>query len=210
MQKRNAYRPDSLAPLEDRVVPSTMAAHVASPSPLRASRSTADRATTQFENNFLTGMVPHHRMAIRMSRIALRNSDDPEVRDLARRIIGAQRPEIQRMQRFLAHNGVRGYRPPITPDERAVLRELRSMQGRELDRAYLAEMTGHHRLAVSGDDTMEGAAECTERAAQPGLLNLCSNIVSTQTREIEEMGMMLARLGGAPPDDGGMGGGHGG
>lgn len=209
MKNRNAFRPDSLAPLEDRVVPSTMAAHVANPSAIRASRSTADRVTTQFENNFLTGMIPHHQMAIRMSRIALRNSDDSEVRDLARRIIGAQRPEIQRMQRFLAHNGVRGYRPPITPDERAVLGELRSMQDGDFDRAFLTEMTGHHRMAISGDDTMEGAAECTGRAAQPGLLRLCSDIVETQADEIEEMGMILTRLGGSLPDDGGPGG-HGG
>lgn len=207
MKKLKQFRPDSLGPLEDRVVPSTMAAHVARGSALSASRATADRMTTQFEINFLTGMIPHHRMAIRMSQIALRNSDDAEVRDLARRIIGAQRPEIQRMQRFLAHNGVGTYRTGITPDERGVLRELRSLRGADFDRAYLTEMTGHHRMAIAGDDTMPGAAECTGRAAQPGLLQLCSNIVSTQNREIDEMGMILTRLGATPPgDDGGMGG----
>ena len=208
MNKRHAFRPESLGPLEDRLVLSRVGmvpAHVMSTSAVRANRSTADRMTTQFEVNFLTGMIPHHQMAIRMSQIAIRNSDNPQVRDLARRIIAAQKPEIQRMQRFLAHNGVGSYRPTVTPDEQAVLRELRSLRGTEFDRAFLAEMTGHHRMAITGDDTMEGAAECTGRAAQPGLKQLCTNIVSTQSREIGEMQTLLAQSGGSTDMGGGMG-----
>ncbi|CAN5897667.1 hypothetical protein BH23PLA1_BH23PLA1_05920 [soil metagenome] len=70
-------------------------------------------------------------------------------------------------------------------------------------------MIGHHRMAITGDDTMEGAEECTGRAAQPGLKRLCGNIVSTQTREIGEMQTLLAQAGGTPSEGGGMGG-HGG
>lgn len=212
MSKRHAFRPDALGPLEDRLVLSRVGmvpAHVMSASAVRANRSTVDRMTTQFENNFLTGMIPHHQMAIRMSQIAVRNSDNPQVRDLARRIIAAQKPEIQQMQRFLRHNGVGSYKPTVTPDEQAVLNELRSLRGTEFDRAFLAEMTGHHRMAITGDDTMEGAEECTDRAAQPGLKRLCANIVSAQTREIGEMQTLLEQSGGTPTEGGGMGG-HGG
>lgn len=212
MNKRHAFRPEGLGPLEDRLVLSRVGmvpAQVMSASAVRASRAAADRMTTQFEVNFLTGMIPHHQMAIRMSQIAVRNSDNPEVRGLARRIIAEQRPEIQRMQRFLAHNGVRNYTPTTTPDEQAVLRELRSLRGTEFDRAFLAEMIGHHRMAITGDDTMEGAEECTGRAAQPGLRRLCAGIVSTQTREIGQMQTLLAQWGGTPSEGGGMGG-HGG
>jgi uncharacterized protein (DUF305 family) len=136
-------------------------------------------------------------MAIRMSQVALRNSDNPQVRDLARRIVSEQRPEIERMQRFLARDGVRGYRPTLAPDERATLAELRSLRGVEFDRTFLAEMTGHHQMAISGDDTMEGAAECAVRAAQPGLRQLCSGIVAAQGREIGEMRTLLAQSGGS-------------
>lgn len=208
MKKRNAFRPESLGPLEDRLVLSRVGmvpAQVMSTAVVRANRSTADRMTTQFEINFLTGMIPHHQMAIRMSQIAVTNSDNPEVRDLARRIIAAQRPEIQRMQRFLAHDGVRGYRPALAPDERAVLRELRSLRGTEFDRAFLAEMTGHHQAAISGEHGMVGATDCLGQAAQPGLKQLCGNIVSTQTREIGEMQTLLAQAGGEPATGGGMG-----
>jgi uncharacterized protein (DUF305 family) len=212
MSTRHAFRPDTLGPLEDRLVLSRVGmvpAHIMAVSQVQANRSNADRMTTQFENNFLTGMIPHHQMAIRMSQIAVRNSDNPQVRDLARRIIAAQKPEIQQMQRFLRHNGVGSYKPMVTPDEQAVLNELRSLRGTEFDRAFLAEMTGHHRMAITGDDTMEGAEECTDRAAQPGLKRLCASIVSAQTREIGEMQTLLQQSGSTPSQDGGMGG-HGG
>ncbi len=209
MQKRHSFRPESLGPLEDRLVLSRMtmgSAQVASLSTLRASRSTSDRMTTQFEIHFLTGMIPHHQMAISMSQIATKNSDNPQVRDLARRIISEQRPEIQQMQRFLAHNGVRGYQPATTSDEQAVLQELRTLRGTEFDRAFLTEMTGHHQAAISGEHGMLGASECLDRAAQPGLRQLCSNIDSTQTQEIQEMQMLLGEAVGMPTDHGGMGG----
>jgi uncharacterized protein (DUF305 family) len=208
MKRRHPFRPESLGPLEDRLVLSRVGmgpAHVMSPAVVRANRFTADRMTTQFENNFLTGMIPHHQMAIRMSQIAIKNSDNPQVRDLARRIIAEQKPEIQQMQRFLRHNGVGSYKPTTTPDEQAVLGELRSLRGTEFDRAFLTEMTGHHRLAINGDDTREGAAEGTDRAGQPGLKRLCSNIVATQTREIGEMQTLLTQSGGRPNTGGEMG-----
>ncbi len=212
MQKRHTFRPESLGPLEDRLVLSGMTmgpGQIASLSTVRASRSTSDRMTTQFEVNFLTGMIPHHQMAIRMSQVALRNSANAEVRDLAQRIIAAQRPEIRQMQGFLAVDGVRGYRPTPSSDERAMLQELRSLRGSDFDRAYLSEMIGHHQAAIAGEHSMPGARECLERAAQPGLRQLCSNIVSTQTQEIQEMHMLLGEAGGMPSDHGGMVG-HGG
>ena len=211
MKSKRAFRPGSLDRLEVRLVLSRVgmgmpaAAEVGGVSAARAGRPAADRMTVQFEVSFLTGMIPHHQMAIRMSQVALRNSADAGVRDLAQRIIAAQRPEIRQMQRFLAVDGVRGFRPTPSSDERAVLGELRSLRGGEFDRAFLSEMIGHHRAAIAGGHSMPGASECLERAGQPGLRRLCSSIVSTQTQEIQEMQMLLGEAGGMPPGHGGMG-----
>jgi len=214
MKSKRAFRPGSYDSLEDRLVLSRVGmgmartAEVRGVSAARASRPSADRMTVQFEVNFLTGMIPHHQMAIRMSQVALRNSANAEVRDLAERIIAAQRPEIRQMQRFLAVDGVRGYRPTPSSDERAMLRELRSLRGSDFDRAYLSGMIGHHRAAIAGEPSMPGASECLERAAQPGLRQLCSNIVSTQAEEIREMQMLLGEAGGMPEMPDMPGGGH--
>lgn len=208
MHKRHAFQPDSLGPLEDRLVLSRvgmMPGHVAALATVRESRSTSNLATTRFETRFLKGMIPHHQMAIRMATIAVRNSGSAEVRDLAHRIIAEQKPEIRMMQRFLTHNGVRGFQPSLTADDRAMLHELRSLRGTAFDRAFLTDMLGHHQAAVSGEDGMIGATACLSRAAQPGLKQLCGNIVETQTREIAEMQMLLVQAGGSS-EGGGMGG----
>ncbi|MHB8879182.1 MAG: DUF305 domain-containing protein [Myxococcaceae bacterium] len=157
-----------------------------------------DRDTRTFEINFLTGMIPHHQMAVDMSRLALRYASDPDVKNLARRIISEQKPEIVRMNRYLAVDGVKNYRPGKASNEIADLHMLGSQRGVAFDRAFLTMMTDHHMMAIEGNDMgMVGAKEAQTRAAQPGIRNLAANIVATQTREISEMQGILARLGGS-------------
>lgn len=52
---------------------------------------------------FFEMMMPHHQGAIDMSRIALKQSDKPELKQLARSIIKAQGAEIARYKKLLHH-----------------------------------------------------------------------------------------------------------
>lgn len=206
MQKRHAFRPEWLGPLESRLALSGAAATLHAPAAsvqVAAVRANAaapgDRDTRTFEISFLAGMIPHHQMAIDMSRLAVRYAADPQVKGLARRIIAEQTPEIRRMNRYLAVDGVTNYRPGKAPDEVAELHMLGSRRGAAFDRAFLAMMIEHHTMAVEGNDAgMIGAREAQSRAAQPGIRALAANIVATQTSEIAEMRDMLAPLGSTP------------
>ncbi|AZI42946.1 DUF305 domain-containing protein [Deinococcus psychrotolerans] len=55
----------------------------------------------QVDRWFLTEMLPHHRGAVEMSRVALKNSQSAEVKTLARQIIAAQNKEISQYQTWL-------------------------------------------------------------------------------------------------------------
>lgn len=205
MKRRHTFRPESLGPLEARLALSQMGgvmqgAAVVHTAAVRAKAAApGDRDTRTFEINFLAGMIPHHQMAIDMSRLAVMYATDPQVKDLARRIISEQRPEIARMNRYLAVDGIRNYRPGKAPDEVTDLHMLGSERGAAFDRAFLTMMVEHHTMAVEGNDMgMVGARAAQTRAAQPGIRALAGNIVATQTREISEMQGILARLGTSP------------
>jgi uncharacterized protein (DUF305 family) len=150
-------------------------------------------------------MIPHHQMAIDMSRLALKYATDSQVKGLAKRIISEQMPEIQKMNRFLPVDGVTNYRPGKASNEVADLKMLGLQRGIAFDRAFLTMMTEHHVMAIEGNDMgMIGATQAQTRAAQQGICTLAGNIVATQTREIVEMRSILARLGTSTPMTSGM------
>jgi uncharacterized protein (DUF305 family) len=59
------------------------------------------RYTNDVDLDFVRGMIPHHRGAVEMAKIALEHSKDPEIRKLAEDIVKAQDTEIAQMEAFL-------------------------------------------------------------------------------------------------------------
>jgi uncharacterized protein (DUF305 family) len=55
---------------------------------------------------FMQGMLAHHQGAVEMSEVALKYAKDEQARDLATRVIAAQKAEIAEMQAWLKARGV--------------------------------------------------------------------------------------------------------
>ena len=53
-----------------------------------------------FDKAFIDAMIPHHQSAIEMAQVALENSDNPKIKELAQNIISAQKREIEQMKQW--------------------------------------------------------------------------------------------------------------
>ena len=75
-----------------------------SPEPMRGMVMTMDpqQLANQkpFDEAFIDAMIPHHQSAIEMAQVALENSDNPKIKDLAQYIISAQQREIEQMTQW--------------------------------------------------------------------------------------------------------------
>ncbi len=56
---------------------------------------------------FMQGMLAHHRGAVEMSEVALKYAKDAQARDLATRVIAAQKAEIEEMEAWLKERGAK-------------------------------------------------------------------------------------------------------
>jgi uncharacterized protein (DUF305 family) len=132
-----------------------------------------------FDLRFIDQMTPQHQMAVHSAQMMLANSERPELRDLAQRIIGAQQAEIEQMGQW---------RAAWFPDA-AAAPSMTMMGGQggvvgeqaELDRLFLEMMIPHHEAASSM------ARQALKESERPEIRGLAEAIISSQTAEIQEM-----------------------
>ena len=141
---------------------------------------------------FLQMMIPHHQQAIDISNLALKVSQDPELKALAQSIATAQAAEIIQMKAWLKDAGA-SEDPGHSMDgmggmlSEADLAALKAATGKQFDILWLKGMTGHH----------DGAIHMTmmiEDANNPDIKAFGKNVVKAQSAEIKQMKAMLARL----------------
>jgi uncharacterized protein (DUF305 family) len=157
---------------------------------------------------FAQRMVPHHQQAVEMAELAASRGSTDTVKDLANRIKGAQDPEIQQMNGWLAQWGATSTSPPTGMDHGstgtsapgmdhgsgpgmmtdAEMRDLEQASGVDFDRMFLEMMIRHHQGAV------EEATTEVAKGANPDAKALAQRIIDTQQAEIAEMQEMLGSL----------------
>ncbi|MFG3214372.1 DUF305 domain-containing protein [Streptomyces tendae] len=159
---------------------------------------TGEKAHNAQDVAFAQGMIPHHRQALEMARLAPDRSASAEVEDLAARIEKAQDPEITTMTGWLtawgeevpepmagmdhsAHSGM----PGMMGDED--MAKLKDASGRAFDTMFLTMMVEHHEGAVE-----MAATEQAEGRYAPAKA-LADDIVTAQNAEITEMNKLLGK-----------------
>lgn len=139
--------------------------------------------------HFAQMMIPHHEQAVEMSDIAIKNSKDPNVIELAKQIKDAQSPEITQMKSWLTKSGFDSDAPHnmmmsgMLSD--AEIAKLKKTTGTAFDKLFLAGMIKHHEGALL-------MVQMVDESKNSEVKTLAENISSSQRIEIETMKAMLA------------------
>lgn len=139
---------------------------------------------------FATEMIPHHRQAVEMAKLAATRAESQQVKDLATQIVSAQGPEIQTMSGWLTSWG-----KPLPSEmsgmdmsssmpgmmSSADMDKLKKATGPEFDRMFLTMMIEHHQGAIAMAQTEQADGKYAAAVA------LAKQIESAQTKELTTM-----------------------
>jgi uncharacterized protein (DUF305 family) len=138
------------------------------------------------DERFIDAMVPHHQGAIAMAKVALKQAEHEEIKELSHNIISSQRAEIEELKSIkkeefgtsqvpmeMSQEQMRGMGMMMDPQQLA--------NQKPFDEAFIDAMIPHHRSAI------EMAQVALESSDNPKIKELAQNIISAQQREFEQM-----------------------
>jgi uncharacterized protein (DUF305 family) len=150
--------------------------------------ATATQSNSEYSTDdikFAEMMIPHHEQAIEMSDIALLNTSNPEILQLAQEIKDAQSPEIEIMKSWTGVNASMhaGHMMDGMLSE-SELADLRDAKGKAFDLLFLQGMIKHHEGAIA---MAQGVADSKNKEVS----ELSASIITAQQAEIAKMKELL-------------------
>lgn len=146
------------------------------------------KSIAKYEVRFMENMVDHHNMALEMARICLTNAVHSELQTMCEQVIAAQQEEITTLQRWLNDwYGIAGYQPKMSAGDMNQMDRLRALSGAEFEITFMRQLIRHHQRAI------RMAATCTERASHTELVEMCEEIIETQSAEIVQLRAWLCK-----------------
>lgn len=159
----------------------------------------SNTTTTSAEANdsdraFLAMMAPHHAGGVALGELAQELGTKPETRRLGKAVVTAQAAELEQMQ--AAYQSLFG-EPLVLEDEpEPTIVGLRESD--EFDRDFYDALIPHHQQAIEMARTELADGENAE------LKSLASEIVDSQSEEVEDMNAWREKYYGEPSPRGGV------
>lgn len=154
-------------------------------------KSSPDAASQPYDLQFIDTMSHHHQGAIEMAEMALKKSENPELKKFAQKIIDDQKKEIAQMKEwrdkwYAGKPAAMNMEMPGMSDSMKMMMgdEMKKMEaatGKDFDLHFLDMMTPHHAGAVVM------AKEALTKAEHPEIKTMSNNIIKAQEAEIKEM-----------------------
>ncbi|MFB2920682.1 DUF305 domain-containing protein [Aerosakkonema funiforme] len=160
---------------------------------------------SEVDRVFIEMMIPHHQSANEMAEMALQHAENPEVKELAQKIIDEQSREIEQMQTWYRQwyginvsttnrtTSMQGMSQPMMmsmqQQEQMEQEMMAALENAEnFDQEFLRQMTRHHQMATMMAGMVVDSAEHSETR------ELAQSIIESQSQEIAQMQQLLSRV----------------
>ena len=135
-------------------------------------------------------MIEHHRGAIAMNDILIRQGGEPAVVEKARKTSEDQGREVEQLTRMLQAGGIgagtSGNANLFSQSEKTMHDRLMAAQGADPSETWIRKMIEHHRGAVDMSNIL------IRQGGDPKVLEMARMTAEKQQKEIEELQRMLA------------------
>ena len=154
------------------------------------SRMDAMPKTNDPEIDFVKMMLMHHQGAINMANVELQDGKNDSLKSTAQRIINEQQAEIQQFNTILATLTVDNSDPSFTMEQMnnmmkgSKAADVQLITG-DIDNDFATLMMVHHQSAI------DNASAYLHHGNNTQIKTMATNIVNSQTMEIEELGNWL-------------------
>ena len=160
-------------------------------------KSDPNAASAPYDLQFIDTMSAHHQSAVDMAGMALKKSQNAELKTFAQKIIDDQQKEIATMKGW-REKWYAGKAPAKNMEMSGMMDAMKMMSGGEMkkmedaagkdfDLMFLDMMTPHHAGAVVM------AKEALTKAEHPEIKSLANEIIKAQEAEIKMMGDWKAK-----------------
>lgn len=173
--------------------------------------------TAEFEKAYLEFIIDHHYSALRMTELAAgtdpqrdasidnptegtaptpntnptpAKATDDQIKSMSREANRMQREEIVRAQSFLRDWYSTNYTPQLQPQGRQAIQQLEEVStGDDFNRTFLQTFSNHHYRALFPSLACQAKRDIDHAQLE----RYCSNIVHSQTNQINDMREMLCK-----------------
>jgi putative membrane protein len=133
------------------------------------------------DQKFVEFASTNDQFEIQAARLAERNAQDDQIKQMARQIAQDHQQSSQQLQQAAKAAGIQ-VSQQLKPHQQAMLQELQQMQGQEFDRAWLyGNVAGHTKAVLKfRDEAREGQNEQIKQFAQQTLPKLQQHLQHAQ------------------------------
>ena len=147
----------------------------------RGARAGQSGQSQNMDQKFVEFASTNDQFEIQAARLAERNAQDDQIKQMARQIAQDHQQSSQKLKQAAQQAGIQ-VSEQLKPHQQAMLQELQQMQGQEFDRAWLyGNVAGHTKAVLKfRDEAREGQNEQIKQFAQQTLPTIQKHLQHAQ------------------------------